>query len=424
MQAITAFEHQSLAVLSQPTPEAIDAGEADSLSVLGQRLPGFCDRRYRSVKLANFCGLVRIGSRLLEVLPKIDNAAPPAECRGVLLNLLRRASDTSVFRHVSTAQHLRQGRLIEAFIEAFFDAVASLVRGGLLRQYQEHHDDLRLVRGRVVAKRQFGALANRQDVVACSFDELTADNTWNRLIKAGLRAVKPWIWSVRVRRRWTDLLIAFDDVTDVRVTPSSFSQLPVDRQARRYLHAAEWARRILSLESPALRSGAEEAPGLLFDMNRLWEHAVGAEFGKTLLRSQVDTKLQDTGTALATVLGSSERAVPLRPDLTLWRSNQLLAIADAKWKRPDVGRAGIVMPSRDDVYQMHAYAAAFGCEHMFLVYPWHEGLGSALETTLELPPCGNRQPRLSVICIDIAEDRFELRLGGPALGRLHKQPLQ
>jgi 5-methylcytosine-specific restriction endonuclease McrBC regulatory subunit McrC len=68
------------------------------------------------------------------VLPKVDDAVTPAECRGVLLRLLRQAGDFPFFRHLTVGHDLRHAPLLDVFIAAFFDAVADIARGGLLRQ--------------------------------------------------------------------------------------------------------------------------------------------------------------------------------------------------------------------------------------------------------------------------------------------------
>ena len=148
---LTAFEHQPIPVGDTGAEVALTPAEAEYLSFLNELRPGFCERGYRSVRLAQYCGVVSLGSRVLEILPKIDELAPPEECRGVLLRLLRTAEQFPVFRHLSVGHHLRQAPLLEVFIATFFDAVAEIVRGGLLRQYREREQDLQVVRGRIIA---------------------------------------------------------------------------------------------------------------------------------------------------------------------------------------------------------------------------------------------------------------------------------
>jgi len=406
MSALAVFERQDVPV-ADGAAHALTRTEAEFLEALTERVPRLCDRRFRSVRMGSFCGLVPLGSRVLEVLPKVDDHGPPDQCRGILLNLLHRGRDLAVFRQLTASQRLRPGPLLEVFIAAFFDEVRAIVRGGLLREYQLREDELRMVRGRVQLSRQFSALADRKDLVSCRFDELTADNSWNRFIKAGLRVVRGWIGNVELSRLWVELLIAFEEVSDVPPAPDAYSRLRWDRKAARYRPAVDWAKRILSLLSPALRTGESEAPGLLFDMDKLWEAAVAGELGRQLEREGVQVDAQFGGRYLAVLAGGTAGVVGLRPDLLLRSRGRVAAVGDTKWKRLEPDRNGYLIPNREDVYQMHAYAAAYQCERLALIYPWHEGLAGSRESVLELPPMGALRPQLHVMCIDVRDGRFD-----------------
>jgi 5-methylcytosine-specific restriction enzyme subunit McrC len=415
MQAryVTAFEHQPIPIGGKAAETALTPDEADYLTLLGELRPGFCQRGHRSIRLAQFSGVVSLGDRVLEILPKVDEFAPPDECRGVLLRLLRAAEQFPPFRHLSVGHHLRHAPLLEVFIAAFFDVVFEIVRGGLLRQYQQREEDLRVVRGRIVASRQFATHSNRLDRVACQFDDLTADNVWNRLIKTGLLALRPWIASVELNRRWVELMVVFDEVNPPRVDARALTRLVFDRYAARYRTAIDWVRWILALLSPALRAGENAAPGLLFDMNLLFQSAVTSVLRRQPnVGSSLQVQSEATGRHLAFVSESSgRRAFGLRPDLMIWQNSDLARIADTKWKRLAVSKAGYLMPTEADIYQMNAYAAAFQCERLALIYPWHSGLAAAKSTSFELPQIGTLRPVVDVVCVDVHDDSFRLVSG-------------
>jgi 5-methylcytosine-specific restriction enzyme subunit McrC len=403
---LTAFEHQTIPIGISRTGISLTPAEAEYLTYLGELRPGFCERRHGTVRLAQYCGVVSLGNRMLEVLPKTDEHSSPAECRGVLLRLLRAAEHFPIFRHLSAGHHLRTAPLLEVFISAFFDAVTEIVRGGLLRQYHEREDDLQVVRGRILAGRQFAIHANRPDQIACRFDDLTADNVWNRLIKAGLRAVRPWIRGVELNRRWVELMTVFDEVADVTIDSKTPNRLVFDRHAVRYRTAVDWVRWILALLSPSLRAGEDAAPGLLFDMNQLFQSAVAAGLQR---RATVEpgtiVEVQDTSRYLTQVRGTDgRRAFRLKPDLVVRRHGSIVAIGDTKWKRLKVSKSGYMMPSEADVYQMLAYATAHRCEHLALIFPTHSGLSKARDTAFQLPSVGELRPTINIICLDVHSD--------------------
>ena len=420
-QYLTALEHEPLTIGNDGSPGCVTPAEADRLVVLGEMRPGFCQRAHRSIRLAQYCGIVGLGGRILEILPKVDDRLPPEECRGVLLRLLRAAGAFPLFSHLEVGQRLQQATLLEVFITAFFDAVTAIVRAGLLRRYHEREEDLRLVRGRIVTNRQFAALANRPDLITCRYDDLSADNAWNRILKAGVLAVGPWISSEALARRCIELRVVFDEVDGSEVTLRSIDRLVFDRHGERYRAAIGWARWILSLLSPSLRAGAQLAPSLLFDTNLLFQSAIASRLRRRLRAHSPTTRVetQVVGQHLAVVAhGSDRRAFALRPDIVLRTDGQVATICDTKWKHVGISRHHDLVPTEADMYQMHAYAAAFGCGELALIYPWHEGLSESRETSFDLPVRNGSSPRVSVVCIDVRSDRFSVLRGRDTLGGL------
>lgn len=410
---LTAFEYQPLPVSQPAARGGITPAEADVLTAIDARRRGFCDRGYRSVRLAQFCGLVSLGGRMLEILPKVDEGDSADECRGILLRMLRISGEFPLVRHRQAAHHLRHCPLLEIFIAAFLDAVADLIRGGMLRMYQDEEEDLGVVRGTVHLARQLGVNMNRPDRVACRFDELTADNPWNQILKAGLRAVRPWIKRGDLARRWVELRANFEDVEDVPCGVREIDRLVFDRQAVRYREAITWVRSILLVLSPDLRAGSSDAPGLLFDMERIFEAAVTTTVRRRGARGGFEILAQSADTFMAKVGGApGQQEFRLRPDLLVREQGRVTAIVDVKWKRVEVSSSGFLIPASSDVYQMHAYGTRFGCHELALVYPHHPAQGRARSTVYELPSVAGGHPRLSVVCLDLADDALPAAIAG------------
>src|SRR3546814_239470 len=204
--------------------------EAARLLELGVSRPGVCTAGHRSVKLAQYAGLVNLDGRMLEVLPKVGDDAGPAGSRGTFLRMLRLASDVPLFSRGNASHDVHRQALLGVFVSAFMDELVHLVRGGLLRRYQSRAGDLRVVRGRLQVGRQAAAHGMRPDLLACRFDELTADNAWNQVLCSALAAVRPWIDNIADGRRWLELAQAFDEVTPCRDALSLVRALTPDRQ--------------------------------------------------------------------------------------------------------------------------------------------------------------------------------------------------
>jgi 5-methylcytosine-specific restriction enzyme subunit McrC len=410
---VSATEHELLAIGEAPGEKTLTQIEANRLMAISQQRGGFCQLGVRTVRLSQYCGIVSLGTRVLEILPKVSDYDSHETCRGVLLRLLKVAGRFPQFQHLPAGQEHRSMPLLEVFIHAYFDAVTVLSRGGLMKQYCGLEEDLNVVRGRIDLDRQMAANANRPDRVACAFDELTIDHIWHRTLKRAIRLTRPWIHNIELNRRWIELMALLDEVEDTRLRTADLDRLVFDRKAERYRTAIDWARWIIALLSPSLRAGQHEAPSLLFDMNRLFESSIAAVLRRRADYSGLVIDTQETGRHFATSFGGdrSGKVYNLRPDLMLRQGKKLLAIGDTKWKLVDREEGGRLKPSNTDLLQMFAYAAAYHCSELTLIYPWSGHLGGTVDTYLELPPVDGKSIRLDVVCVDVRSDRLPVVSG-------------
>lgn len=407
---LTILEHQTVPV-GDGGSGAITWDEMEQLSELAAERPGFFQPGYRSVKFAQYAGLVRMGDRLLEILPKVENSRDDVDSsRNAFLCMLSLASNTDMYLGRAVAQGDRTQTLLEVFIRAFFDALTSLIRGGLLRRYRSAEDDLLVVRGRLHVERQATVHAMRFDRLACRFDELTADNEWNRALHYALHAVRPWIGKGELERRWFELAAALSDIALVPVTAAEIDAYRYDRQVAHYRSAMQWAKWIIKQLSPNLRAGDSDASEMLVDMNRLFESAVAASIEAKAEGGPYSVIRQDRSTFLATLLngGKGKQVNGLRPDIVIRKGNSTAAIADTKWTRVSADKDGYLVPDNAHMYQMLAYASAYRCQDLALIYPWHEGIADAKPTAYALPQSGAHQPKVHLLCVDTSAEQLDL----------------
>lgn len=410
-RCITAFEHDVLTIGNGPGQ--LTGAEADRLQRAGAARPGLCEIGRGGLGLGSWTGVLGLGFRTLEILPKIGRHEPVTapQGRGLLLRLLRHARRLPSFRAEDATQTVQVAPLLEVFVQAFLEAVRDVVRGGLMHRYRECEEDLGVVRGRILTQRQLTVLANRGDRVACRFDEHTADHVWNRVLAAALAAVRGSIQRPDLHRLAQGLTAAFDGVAARLPRGDLDRELVYDRHAERYRMAIGWARWILAVLSPALHGGGVDAPGLLFDMNRLFQEAVAGRLRSTLQTGDLPLTCGVRAGYLAELdTAKRQPRVRLQPDLVLSDGGQAFAVGDTKWKCLKVN-GGHLAPEESDIYQLLAYAAALRCEHLSLIFPWHEGLKGALQTTLRLPALGGLQPRLTILCVDLRAEPWTVPLG-------------
>lgn len=424
-RVLTAFEYDVLRV-GDGSRGTLSPNEASRLLALNVERSGFCSLVPGGLRLAGFAGLVSLGERILEVLPKVGDETMPGKARGTFLRLLRLSGEgVPVLAFGNVGHDLERHNLLAVFASRFLVELSTLVRGGLVRRYRVSMEDLRVVRGRLDLARQATVLAMRPDVVANRFVELCLDNPWNQVLVAALVKVRPWIESLNCMRLWMELMAAFAEVSRVPDAVSLLGRLVPDRQVARYGPSIEWAGLILRLLSPNIRAGRADAPELLMDMARLFEAAVKRVLRERAPELGVRVTAQERDRHLATVAGENPTGMfQLQPDLVIRGRDGLVAVGDTKWKRLWPGQRQWLVPAAADAYQMHAYAAAYGCEDLCLVYPYHSGLEGAIAVSFKFPHIGGAHPpRLHLAFVDVGQDGLPVKLSsdGTWFAREHQR---
>jgi 5-methylcytosine-specific restriction enzyme subunit McrC len=391
LRVITVLEHEVVPVVSEfEAGRRLGAGDAtawltesEAVSLLGfnEARPGLCERVGSGVRLAQYCGVLRCGSLVLEVLPKagMNDARLPEEvggARAALIGMLNVAGGLRLTAMDDVGQTLVRAPLMEVFVQAFLRCALEQARRGLLFRYLARAGNLTVARGRFDVHAHLRQNLARPHLLHCAYDEFSADNPYNQAVRATLDVCKPWLRTFSGQRLWFEAHARFAEVSAVRMRAGDVAYLRRDRTTRHYGPVLDWCEMLLGLLNPALRSGTDNAPGLMFDMNKLFEAYV-LHLEEHVVDAAHVVRAQGPERYLAS---SGETAVfRLRPDVTLWqrasdsRDTEIVRIVDAKWKRVDPAKTrwGV---REEDVYQLLAYAIAYGCKDLQLVYPAPDGL--------------------------------------------------
>ena len=128
---LVAFEHVRIQEGIHETE--IAPSEIDAVMRLQTRYRGLCKRGHRSLQMRQYAGLVNLGTRVLEILPKIDQASHEAASgRTTLLWLLRHSGAALTRVRTSAGQEFKANGLMQLLIEVFLAEVDVLRRRGLL----------------------------------------------------------------------------------------------------------------------------------------------------------------------------------------------------------------------------------------------------------------------------------------------------
>jgi 5-methylcytosine-specific restriction enzyme subunit McrC len=330
-----------------------------------------CDH-YRYLRAQQMVGVIAGDGCSLEVLPKVDPAAPKEDDRTVreqLVHMLDVALGLGLSPGEATAMAHRADSLLEVFIALFADMLLAEVRRGLPRLYSAREDDLPALRGRLDVVRQFTRNAVRPDRLACRFAELVADTPLMRVMKACVVRLSRLARREETRRKLVELRFMLAGVPDVPPGRLPWDTVRIDRASRRWRSLLELARLLLGARWQQTHADALGPRGitLLFPMNELFERYIAVQLRRALAGTGLEVVAQGgfryclgPWTDGEAVIGSSH---PTRPDILIKRGDRVVAVLDTKWKHAAKG------VSHADLYQMMAYAQLYHCNHLILLYP-------------------------------------------------------
>lgn len=315
-------------------------------------------------------GVISTPSSRLEILPKIGDLGESGS-RNVLVKMLATVFGFSL--SVGSQTNVKeQGRdILEILIGIFAVQLMDAVQRGLPRAYIQNETDLPRLRGALNVTRQFSVLVASPEKLACRFDSLSADIPLNRVLKAACALLRKLSVSTANQRRLSELLHAFDEVTDFppAAIPAKVD-IHLDRTNARYRMLLDQAYLFLQMRWQSIFSGNSTGYALLFQMNTLFEAYVG-----TLMR-----RLQTERDCRVTLQGPRQYAVEdvhgtgrfmTKPDICVdFVGTDRRLIVDTKWKRLDPTSGGSPWGiSSSDIYQMLAYGEVYSAERVILLYP-------------------------------------------------------
>ncbi len=344
---------------------------------LGQR------RGRRAIQVTSYAGVIRAPSGFqIEVLPKVGAvlSGGVAVARQLLIDML---SCLPGFRHIATpSASIAATRmpLLEVFVGEFLRTVSQLVKRGLRSEYSERVDNVFALRGKLQVAGHLRLNIARADRFFTEYDEFSADRAENRLVHSALRFVLSMTADQANQRLARELAFVFADVPLARDVRRDFQRVNIDRGMENYRDALDWARIILTEQSPLTGVGGQMAPSLLFPMEAVFEAFVAKHLAAVVKRPLRLSSQVQSGHLMR---HSGSGLLRLRPDLLLRDGDLPVAALDTKWKliteQMSAGSQSYGI-SPADFYQMHAYGTAYlgSTGDVVLIYPKTEVFTEAL----------------------------------------------
>ena len=114
--------------------------EAAAFALLQPTLPfGALTWEHRAIRFGPFCGVLRAGGVMVELLPKVEEVLDPdASARGLLVAMLRTTGTLTISEAGEGSLGQQRMHLLDHFILDFCARVNTALRGGAIVRYQEH----------------------------------------------------------------------------------------------------------------------------------------------------------------------------------------------------------------------------------------------------------------------------------------------
>ncbi len=251
--------------------------------------------------------------------------------------------------------------LFEPLVERFNELVSNRARRGLYQDYIRHEENLGVLRGAVETRRHLLENWSRPDRIVCRFYDNTVDNEDNQIAKWTLYfLLRCQPWSPRTMQILRANLHQFTNVTLRRPGSTAFARRHYHRLNDDYEAIHILCKLFLERVAFCERVGNVAFRGFLMDMNQLFEDFVTQAFLKIFKTSGLSVFAQRWDYL-------SAFPIRIKPDVIVQRGANVLAIADAKYKRAVDDRY-----ENHDVYQMLAYGTALKCPRTYLLFPSSE----------------------------------------------------
>ena len=331
------------------SPNNFTRGETNSLiaAARAHRLGGeegtsIISDHHRFIRAHQCVGVLATENSSLEILPKVDPAAPDPEITSVraqLVRMLGAAINLGLSDGEITLLARQSSSLLDILIRIFAKRLLVQAHQGLPRNYQQRGDDLPALRGRLDLLRQFTIHSVRPDRLACRFDELSIDTPLMQIMRACVIFLFGRAQTQEALRLLSELRLITDGVSDIAIDSLPWTSVRIDRSNSRWKTLYNLARLFLMRDWQATHYDANnggDGISLLFPMNYLFEATVAAVLRRALAPYGLDVDVQG-GSRYCLGMWDANGACKgtlfrTRPDIIIRRNEAIVAIIDSKWR--------------------------------------------------------------------------------------------
>lgn len=357
-----------------------------------------------TLQVSHYVGFISKGKTRLQILPKVyEKRAPESEyeewdAMRVMLNLLRASEFDKILELPEQVSSASSTELMELFISIFAHKIIRTYSQQMNREYIETVEDSPFIKGRIEFVQNLRQNPVRRDRHVVRFQTYEHDNLINNVIKTVCVRLLTMSRVADNKKSLKKALVYLDDAVEIRLSRELINSVQFTRLNMPFKPVYEMAKMFFLNLTPESYRGDNAVFSFLVPLNELFEYNVYKLFDA--MDGNIRAQYQNSRSFVADMEGKSKLSI--RPDILVSEDNRLVLIADAKYKNPGFEKGEYTNISQADIYQVFAYARAYGISDVALIYPEFDDIASPVKTLRLNDSAG--EIRLSIACVDMRCD--------------------
>jgi len=329
------------------------------------------------IKAGSYVGIVQVGRRTIEVLPKVlSERAENSEESFVRKNLLFMLSYVNKLdlKETDIAKIKKTTDLFEVIIHLFAKNLLELLKKDFVRNYNQYENNNNFLKGKLLISEQIKFNLFNESKFYCRYDVFTENHLLNQILKVTVTKLLKFKVSSQTYKLLSNCAFILQDIPLKKITFQDCSKIRFNRLNGKYKTVFNLAKLLLFGNSTALNSSNIESYSIMFDMNKLFE-----EFIAQFIRRNFKEKIEDIKTPKASehvFLGKPPvnfTRFQLQPDIYIKFIEGKILIIDTKYKELKQGTKNYGV-SQSDIYQMVMYGLRYFhkeevIKEIILLYP-------------------------------------------------------
>lgn len=351
----------------------------------------------------HYVGFIAKGDLRLQILPKIyentvmDIESKVRESMKVLMNLLR-VSEFNKVLHLPEHQEMGiyDDDLLEIFISIFAKQIIKLYSMKMHREYVDIEENSSFIKGKINFVENTKVNLLRRDKHMIRYQSFEQDNLINNVIKSVALRLLTQTNSSENKKQLKSALVFLDDATQIQISKTLIESAKFTRLNIDFKPVYDMAKMFYFNLQPGNSQGEAAAFTFLTPVNELFEYYVyklldGLE--------GYEAKYQNKKSFAKTM--ENFNVLTIRPDIVLYKDKEVKLVVDAKYKNPLYEKGTYNNISQGDIYQVFAYAKAYGIRKVALIYPVFDEKETEMQIIKLMESEGDVE--LVVGCVDIKE---------------------